>query len=327
MSALEGVWGLEMLSLDDHPYQDEAPASELEMDDAEARITYGGFIFMLQKLGIKLFSLSAFQFAMLVGKGTFFSVYRVSVGPTNFQSLRLVISKPETPVFERSFLPMNTIVAFKRMKIRNDSSGVEISDPGQLYAICREIQALTHPMLREHDNIIKLQAIVWENGFGAGNESDLPMWPTLVVEYCETTLADFQLNNHPLPIATKISLGTKIGAGLDALHGAHIFHGDLKSENVLLKTGNGGGFEPKLADFSCSVLLEKTDATKRYWIGGTEMWCAPEVRRLSSVETVMKFNHEGPWVVSRLFHYGGGHGDDRFLLIWLANVEGLFGRY
>lgn len=278
MSALEGIWGLAMLGLGDHPYRDEAPASELEPDDPEARITYGGFIFMLQKLGINLFSLSAFQFAMLVGKGTYFSVYRVRVCATNYQSLSLVISKPETPLFRRSLPPMNTYVAFKRMKIRDDSSGVEISDPGQLYAISREIQALTHPILRDHDSIIKLQAIVWENGFGAGNQSDLPMWPTLVLEYCETTLADFQVNNPPLPIATRMRLISKIGAGLEALHGAHIIHGDLKTENVLLKTGKECELEPKLADFGCSLLLEKSDARKKYWIGGTEMWCAPEVR-------------------------------------------------
>lgn len=278
MSALEGVWGLAMSGFGGHPDRDEAPASELDQDDPEAIITYGGFIFMLQKLGVELFSLSAFQFAMLVGKGTYFSVYRVRVCATNYQSLSLVISKPETPLFRRPLPPMDSYVAFKRIKIRDDSSGVEISDPGQLYAICREIQALTHPILRDHDSIIKLQAIVWENGFGAGNQSDLPMWPTLVLEYCETTLADFQMKNPPLPKATKMKLNSKIGGGLDALHSAHIIHGDLKTENVLLKIGKEGELEPKLADFGCSLLLEKPDAKKKYWIGGTEMWCAPEVR-------------------------------------------------
>ena len=277
MSALEGAWGWEMFGPHSHSNPDEVSASDPGLDDSEAKITYGGFIFMLQKLGIKLCSLAAFQFGMLVGKGTYFSVYRVRVRSTNYQSLSLTISKPETPLFNRWFPPMNTYVAFKRMKIRDDASGVEVSDPGQLYAICREIQALTHPMLREHDSIIKLQAIVWENGFGAGNQSDLPMWPTLVLEYCETTLADYQLSNPPLPMATKMRLGSKIGAGLEALHCADIFHGDLKSENVLLKAGKEGEIEPKLADFGCSVVLEKTDARKRYWIGGTEMWCAPEV--------------------------------------------------
>ena len=280
MSAFEGICSLEMLGLDSPSHPDEASASEPESDDPAAKITYGGFIFMLQKLGIQLYSLPTFQFGMLVGKGTYFSVYQVKVRPTNYESLSLVISKPETPLFDRSFIPMNTYVAFKRMKVRDDASGLEVSDPGQLYAICREVQALTHPRLREHESIIKLQAIVWENGFGTGNESDLPMWPTLVLEYCETTLADYQSNNSPLPKATKLRLCSKIGAGMDALHCADVFHGDLKSENVLLKIGKQGEIEPKLADFGCSVVLERTDARKGYWIGGTEMWCAPEVSLL-----------------------------------------------
>lgn len=277
MSALEGICGLEMLDLDSPSHPDEASASEPERDDPAARITYGGFISMLQSLGIWLHSLPTFQFGTLVGKGTYFSVYQVRVRPTNYESLRLVISKPETPPFNTSFLPMNTYVAFKRMKVRDDASGLEVSDAGQLYAIWQEVQALTHPRLREHENIIKLQAIVWENGFGTGNESELPMWPTLVLEYCETTLANYQSDNSPLPTAMKTMLGSKIGAGVDALHSADVFHGDLKSENVLLKIGKQGEIEPKLADFGCSVVLERSDARKGYWIGGTEMWCAPEV--------------------------------------------------
>ena len=277
MSALEGICGLETLCLDSPSHPDDASVSEPELDDPAAKITYGGFIFMLQKLGIWLYTLPTFQFGMLVGKGTYFSVYQVKVRATNRESLRLVLSKPETPAFDRSWVPMNTYVAFKRMKVRDDVSGLEVSDPGQLYAIWREVQALTHPMLREHDNIIKLQAIVWENGFGTGNESELPMWPTLVLEYCETTLADYQSNNPPLPTATKCTLCSKIGAGVDALHSADVFHGDLKSENVLLKIGKQGEIAPKLADFGCSVVLERTDARKGYWVGGTEMWCAPEV--------------------------------------------------
>ena len=270
MSALEGIFGLEMLVLDSPSHPDEASASEPEQDDPAARITYGGFIFMLQKLGIWLYSLPTFQFGTLVEKGTYFSVYQVKVRLTNYESLSLVISKPETPLFARSS-PMNTYVAFKRMKVRDDASDLEVSDPGQLYAIWREVQALTYPRLREHENIIKLQAIVWENGFGTGNESELPMWPILVLEYWETTLADYNSNNSPLPKTTKIGLSTKIGGGIDALHSADVFHGDLKSENVLLKIGKQGEIEPKLADFGCSVVLERTDARKGYWIGGNEM--------------------------------------------------------
>lgn len=278
-SASETAWKWD-LSTDHYPYWDEDLASGFEPDDVESSLTYGGFLFVLQDLGIQLYSLLIPQFGMLIGKGTYFSVYRHEVNPMNFRSLILVISKPSTPLFKRPPPPMNTYVAFKRMRIRNDAFGVEISDQGQLHAICREIQSLTHPKLRDHDSIIKLQAIIWENGFGVGNENDLPMWPTLVLEYCETTLADYQLDNIPLPLGTKMRLSALIGGGVGALHSAKINHGDLKSENVLLKIRDQGLLEPKLADFGCSVNFEKTNGKKRYWVGGSEMWCAPEVSRL-----------------------------------------------
>ena len=168
------------------------------------------------------------------------------------------------------------------MFVRNQASQ-EIDDQGQLYAICREIQALIHPALREHESIVKLQAIVWENRFGAGYKSGMPMWPTLVLEYCETTLADHQTNNPPIDATVKSIIGSKIGSGLDALHSASIFHGDLKTEKVLLKIGDGGSFEPKLADFGCSAIIENGDGKKKYWIGGTSMWRAPEVVIYSTV--------------------------------------------
>ena len=100
------------------------------------------------------------------------------------------------------------------MVVRSQASQ-EIDDQGQLYAICREIQALIHPALREHESIVKLQAIVWENRFGAGYESGMPMWPTLVLEYCETTLADHQTNNPPIDATVKSIIGSKIGSGLN----------------------------------------------------------------------------------------------------------------
>lgn len=64
---------------------------------------------------------------------------------------------------------------------------------------------------------------------------------------------------------------------MEALRLADVFHEDLNSENVLLKIRKQGGIEPKLATFGCSVILERTDARKGYWIGGSEMWCASEV--------------------------------------------------
>jgi serine/threonine protein kinase len=246
-------------------------------DTTDDRLTYGGFIFWLQRLGINPQSVRSNHFGIPIGRGAFFSVSCHRVRPTNYRAMRLVVSLPRTPLFHRNTLPVNTKVAFKRVIVEEKSFRIDASNQKQLSAICREIQALIHPRLREHESIIKLQAIIWENGFGAGSDSNLPMWPTLVLEYCETTLADYQLNNSPLRQITKGLIGHKIGSGLEALHSVGIIHGDLKSENILLKIGEHGVLEPKLADFGSSVVLEKSNSSKKFFISGTEMWCAPEV--------------------------------------------------
>lgn len=256
-----------------------------EPDVTQGRLSYGGFIFWLQRLGINPLSVRSNHFGTPIGRGSYFSVSRHRVRPTNYRAIRLRLSLPGSPLFYRTCPPINTYVAFKRVIVNEEAPQVDVSDQGQLYAICREIQALVHPRLREHETIIKLQAVIWENGFGAGNDSRLPMWPTLVLEYCETTLQEYQLNNKPINPGMKNIIGSKIGQGLDALHSAEVFHGDLKSENVLIKIGEGGTLEPKLADFGCSVLLQRTESTKKFYIGGTEMWCAPEVRESSLERT------------------------------------------
>lgn len=251
--------------------------AQTEQDASKSRLTYGGFIFMLQNLGIHPHSVRAYRFGIPIGKGSYFAVYRQRVRPTDFQALDLVVSVPGEPLFRRRFPDPNDYVAIKRVRVRDETVQIDISDQGQLSAICREIQALVHPSLRDHDGIVKLQAIIWENGLGAGNESGIPMWPALVMEYCETTLAEYQRSHPPLPAFQKSFIGSKIGEGLDAVHSANIFHGDLKSENILIKIGEGGQLLPKLADFGCSVIIRDDKGKIKYWVGGTELWRAPEV--------------------------------------------------
>lgn len=252
--------------------------TETERDVTTGKLTYGGFIFWLQRLGINPRSVRSSPFGTPIERGVSFSVSRHWVSPGNYRAMNLSVSVPGLPLFYRNIPPMYSSVAFKRLIVKEQASKIDVSEQGQLTAICREVQALIHPKLRDHESIIKLQAIIWENGFGAGNESDLPMWPTLVLEYCQTTLADYQSKNPPLSNISKAAIGSKIGNGLGALHSADIFHGDLKSENVLVNIGKSGILEPKLADFGCSVMLEETAGNKEFWIGGTEPWCAPEVR-------------------------------------------------
>jgi serine/threonine protein kinase len=247
-----------------------------EQDIAEGKFTYSRFISLLQSLGIDHRSVRANSFGMPIGRGKYFSVYRHTVSAIDYQSMWLSISGARHQLFQRPVLRPNTYVAIKRVNVNEETGEVDISDQRKLFAMCREITTLLHPTLRDHDSIIKLQAIIWENGFGTGYENGPPLWPSLVMEYCDMTLADYQLRN-PLTPLQSATIGHKIGDGLDALHSANIFHGDLKSENVLLKIKKCGALEPKLADFGCSITFLDREGKAKYYIAGTKPWCAPEV--------------------------------------------------
>lgn len=155
------------------------------------------------------------HFGTPIGQGTYFSVSRHRVRPTNEHALRLNVSLPGTPRYRTKKLDVNTFVAFKRVVTLNDASQIDISNQGQLYAVCREIQALIHPTIRENEIFVKLQAIIWENGFGAGSDTGSLMWPTLILEHCDTTLAEYQLENPPISPALKTLIGSKVGMRWD----------------------------------------------------------------------------------------------------------------
>ncbi|MCT1986424.1 serine/threonine protein kinase [Dermacoccus abyssi] len=80
-----------------------------------------------------------------------------------------------------------------------------------------------------------------------------------------------------LPPAEVASLGSRIAAGLAAVHGAGVLHRDLKPENVLLdETPNG--LEPKLADFGiASLAVTATGHVGTANVIGTPQYLAPEL--------------------------------------------------
>ncbi|KAM5345132.1 hypothetical protein ACJ41O_010994 [Fusarium nematophilum] len=140
-------------------------------------------------------------------------------------------------------------------------------------SILTEFSVLTHPPLRDHENILSLQGIGWESD--PLDESML--WPIMVVEWAKYgSLLDF-VRTNPLSLATKTSLFADVACGLSALHECGVVHGDIKCGNILVfptdKTEHG--YQAKLADFGYSVFAGESDASL---IGGTWPWNAPEWR-------------------------------------------------
>lgn len=207
-----------------------------------------------------------------MGKGKYFAVWRHRIRD---EHERFTYQDQD-----REILPVGTVLALKRVipLINSKTGEIILDDAKQLQAVSLEVRALTVPKLRQHPNIVTLIGIVWEP-----RGSDTAAWPTLVLEYCDATLSECQKTiPHPLPIQEKLRLAKGVAAGLAAIHSLGMVHGDIKSENVLLKFDNTGTPTPKLADFGCSLVdlesLEEGVRSEKVWIGGTNPWRAPEVR-------------------------------------------------
>lgn len=141
----------------------------------------------------------------------------------------------------------------------------------QLQSIILEIQVLSYPPLREHENIVNLVGLGFEPCFYGSPDP----WPVLLLERAQYgTLADLQQRNQSLSTQAKLELSLDIAFGLYAIHQNGIVHGDVKSENILIFQHDEREYVAKVADFGFAMLSERTCAVRPQ---GTFPWQAPEV--------------------------------------------------
>jgi serine/threonine protein kinase len=96
--------------------------------------------------------------------------------------------------------------------------------------------------------------------------------PMLILELCETSLADRLVAAGPLPIRDAVGTAIKLAGALETAHRAGVLHRDLKPSNVLT-TAYG---EPVLADFGIAGLREASAGGSRQ-SGLTVHHAPPEV--------------------------------------------------
>jgi serine/threonine protein kinase len=144
----------------------------------------------------------------------------------------------------------------------------------QLYSLHLELRVLTDKRIRSHDNIVKLETVIWEE-----HPDDLGRyWPSLVMEYAKlgTLSSLYDCGWHPLNFEEERRLCHAMGAALRFLHENGVVHGDVKPENVLM-FGDDSSTEkviPKLADFGYALLDGENTSVLPL---GTFPWAAPEV--------------------------------------------------
>lgn len=167
------------------------------------------------------------------------------------------------------------------MKTPNLTSGPTSSDYRRQVCntILQEIRVLCHPTLADHENIIRLLGVEFQEDY-----DDFKIaWPILLMEYAEYGTLDMFQEDTEIPSWTARLLLMDVAIGLRALHRCNIIHGDVKSENVLICRHPTRQYIAKLSDFGFAVINPAVD--KDYQLpGNSPPWRAPESSRRLSVE-------------------------------------------
>lgn len=149
----------------------------------------------------------------------------------------------------------------------------------------RELIALK--TLRGVKHVAQIIGVGWEN---SPVYKDSRLWPVLVLEFAEHgSLAELQRKSDSLAYEVKRKLCLDVASGLFSLREAGLFHGDLKSENVLVYNDPLDKYTAKLTDFGfisidyhlCPAMkLSRHDSRQAALAvpGATELWSAPEFR-------------------------------------------------
>ena len=105
----------------------------------------------------------------------------------------------------------------------------------------------------------------------------------LVMEYLDgRTLKEAIVKEGPLSLGRAVEIVRQVAGALDAAHAQGVIHRDLKSENIMLVSHNGGEEWAKVLDFGIAKILQPTggvadaEITQANLVVGTPQYMSPE---------------------------------------------------
>ncbi|KAI0183391.1 kinase-like domain-containing protein [Xylaria flabelliformis] len=174
-------------------------------------------------------------------------------------------------------VPEGTLVALKLFTSRggDDSVTARTNRREVCQLILREVEALCHPVLSSHPNIVRLLFIGWKV-----EES----FPILAMELGSYGSLDHVIRGPGSGLTTsqKQHISIDIALGLHAIHEAGFIHGDLKPDNVIILAHDDPNRQlvAKILDFGGSSKRSHGKASAPAHT--TKLWSAPEVLNCDS---------------------------------------------
>ena len=165
-------------------------------------------------------------------------------------------------------------IAVKRVKLPSSSANFEAFEH-RVKCVLREIEIMHHPPLAKHENIIQLLGYGWDYEQG-------DTIPYLVAELAhEGTLRQYLSARGDISLKDRLELCGDVINGLHEIHLCGVCHGDVKLDNILVSSLNGGGDgqnpfpTAKISDFGHSIVLSSEQASVNQY-RGTAGYAPPE---------------------------------------------------
>lgn len=143
-------------------------------------------------------------------------------------------------------------------------------DPRAVRALTSEVE---HALLVSHSNVCR----VYELGEHRNSDPDEPPVRFLTMEFVDGETLGKRIRAGSIPVADVRSIALQVLAGLSAAHAKGVLHLDLKSDNVMLRSGTRPP-EALIMDFGLSRTRSPTSAlhASEQELRGTPGYMAPE---------------------------------------------------